>query len=41
MSFQFLTGGRLTEVDIDPPNLRTLATPMQAGPHKKKLKKHG
>ena len=28
MSFQFLTGGRLTQVDICPPNLKTLATPM-------------
>ena len=28
MGFQFLTGGRLTYVDICPPNLRTLATPM-------------
>ena len=30
MSFQFLTGGRLTKVDIAPPplNLKTLATPL-------------
>ena len=31
MSFQFLTGGRLTQVLHLPPNLKTLATPMASG----------
>ena len=30
-SFQFLTGGRLTQVVHSPPHLKTLATPMICG----------